>query len=105
MAKIERTIPEIKCPKCGSKICIIRELWSGYGQTYDLDEKGNVIDSGIDGSMDFDGIFEAECSNENCNHCWNLRNTISIKEVIHWEENHSIKNNYKYMKEENKLHK
>lgn len=107
MPRKTRTITTMKCPNCGSKPSKIMEIWGGYGQTYEVDDKGNVVFSLIDCSMDFLGLFEAYCSNPECKKIWRLKNVKDIVEIDHYVEHRKTEqfSGFYYLEEDKKLYK
>jgi len=99
----ERSTVNMKCPRCKRKPHKIEELWSGIGQTYSLDEFGNVKMSLI-GNMSGNMVYYATCSN--CEHTWKLKGKNKIKEIEHWEDNKKYdKAGWCYMDKKDMLHK
>lgn len=80
------SILDIKCPECGAIPKKLAEVWTGVGLVYELDEKGNIVDSIVPGALEPTSTVYATCSH--CKHTWDIKKyTSTIKEVEHWETN------------------
>lgn len=98
-----KSIPKIKCPKCGSIPSRIDEEWSGIGQSYDVDEKGNIYFSHNPQQMNPTFVFFAICSK--CNHGWKIKGCNSLKEIEHWDEHKKDKDGWFCINKETNLYK